>query len=73
MSSTLGSLWKENLLNQSNTFEDVALIVYTNKNQNLELLLGADDFHFYLSTQDVPLCTCVHQQVLQKSVSLIDL
>ena len=31
----------ENLLNQSNSFEDVALNVDTNENQNLELLLDA--------------------------------
>ena len=56
---------QENLLNQLNSFEDVALNVDTNKNQNLELLLSAADFHFCLGTQDVPLYTYIHQQVLQ--------
>ena len=37
----------------------------------IELFLGSTDFHFSLGTQDVPFCTCVHQQVLQK-LSLID-
>ena len=40
------------------------------KNQNLELLLSAADFHFCLGTEGVPLCTCVHQQVLQKSIDI---
>ena len=40
ISSTLESLCK-NLLNQSIAFEDMALNVDTNKNQNLELLPGA--------------------------------
>ena len=44
MSSTLGSLCKKSLVNQSNGFEDVALNVNTNKTQNLELLLDAADF-----------------------------
>ena len=44
---------EENLLNQSNSCEDVALNVDTNKNQNLELLLSAADFHFRLGTQGV--------------------
>ena len=34
----------ESLLNQSNSFKDVAFYVDTNKTQNLELLLGAADF-----------------------------
>ena len=29
-------------------------VVDTHKNQNLELFLGAADFHFRLSTQNVP-------------------
>ena len=37
----------------------------------IELFLGSTDLHFSLGTQDVPFCTCVHQQVLQK-LSLID-
>ena len=37
----------------------------TNKNQNLEVLLGAADFHFCLGTRGVPLCTFVHRQALQ--------
>ena len=32
----------------------------------IELFLRSTDFHFSLGTQDVPFCTCVHQQVLQK-------
>ena len=34
----------ENLLKQSNYFEDVALNMDTNKTQNLEILLGAAGF-----------------------------
>ena len=64
---------EENLLNQSNSCEDVALNVDKNINQNLELLLGAADFHFCLGTQGVPYCTCAHQQVLQKLVLPIDI
>ena len=72
MSSMLGSLCKKIFWHQSNSFEDVALNVDTNKNQNLELLLGAADFHFCLGTHNVPLlCMCVHQQVLQKSTLLL--
>ena len=72
MDNTLGSLCKK-LLNQSNSFEDVALYVDTNKSQNLELLLGAADFAKFLVVEDAPFCTWAHQQVLQKSMSLIDL
>ena len=57
-------------LNQSNCFKDMALNVDTNKNQNLELFLNAADFHFCFGTH-VPSCTCVHQQMLQKSIILI--
>ena len=53
MSSTLGSLYKKVFWNQSNNFEEMALNVDTNKNQNLEVLLGAPDFHFCLDTKDV--------------------
>ena len=60
-----------------NSFEDVALNVDKNKNQKLKVVVGAADFHFCLGTQDVPLCTCVHQQGLQKinitDVSLVQL
>ena len=39
-------------MNQSNDFEDVALNVDTDKTQNLELLLDADDFAEYLAMED---------------------
>ena len=45
---------QENLLNQSNSCEDVALNLDTDKNRNLELLLCAADFHLCLGTQGVP-------------------
>ena len=60
-------------MNPSSSFKYMALnwaqiniIIY------IELFFfGSTDFHFSLGTQDVPFCTCVHQQVLQK-LSLID-
>ena len=58
----LGQFVQENLLNQSISFEDVAVNMDTNKSQNLKLLLDVTDFHF--CTHDVPKYTCVHQQVL---------
>ena len=56
-------------MNPSSSFKYTALnwaqiniIIYR------ELFLGSTDFHFSLGTQDVPFCTCVHQQVLQKII-----
>ena len=48
---------KENLLNQSNAFENMVLNMDTNKNQNFELFLGAADFAKILAVEDVPLWT----------------
>ena len=53
MTSTLTSLCKKNLLNLSNSSEDVAMHVDTNKSQNLELLRSAADFVKFLAAEDV--------------------
>ena len=58
MSSTLGSLCNK-ISYLLNCFEDVALNVDTNTNQNLEPLLRIADSQFGLGTHDVPLRTCV--------------
>ena len=39
-------------MNQSNSFEEVALNVDTNKTQNLELFLDASDFAKFLTMED---------------------
>ena len=39
-------------MNQSKGFDDVALNMDTNKSQNLELLLDADDFVKFLAMED---------------------
>ena len=50
MSTTLASLCR--LVNQSNSFEDVALNVDTNKTQILKLLLDAAYFAKFLAMED---------------------
>ena len=58
-------------MNPSSSFKYMALNwAQINIMIYIELFLGSTDFHFSLGTQDVPFCTCVHQQVLQK-LSLI--
>ena len=52
MSTTLGSLCKKSLVNQSNGFEDVALNVDAKGTQNLALLPDAADFAKFLAMED---------------------
>ena len=59
MYTTLVSLCKKSLVNQSNGFGDVALNVDTYKTQNLELLLDAADFAKFIATKDV----CNHYEL----------
>ena len=57
-------MW-ENFVNQSNSFEDVALNVDTNKPQNLELWLDAADFANLFKMEDFRLYK-LHKAVEQK-------